>query len=314
MGINIVKSNEPIDVSIIKVMLYGQPGVGKTSTAFTASNVLMLDCDNGAYRSAFRKDIVDVTCWEDIANISEDDLKGYDTVVIDTVGRLLDFLAASLISGNPKLGYQGALSLQGYGQLKSQFAQWAKRLTTMGKDIVMIAHDKEDKRGDETVVRPDIQGGSYGEVFKIADAVGYMYRGVDGNVLDFNPSTKWEGKNVAGIDAITLPNFTTNGDFFAEVIENIKSEINRMGKEGKIIADTVSAFQGKVKKIKDAEGANKAMDEVSAGVPIAQQQMKAVLWRHVKTLDGVDYSEDTLTFIDKDKQEAKPEEAADDKA
>lgn len=295
MPLKITKASEPIEVKNVKVMLYGQPGVGKSSTAFTAANVLLLDCDNGAYRSHFRKDSVPVSSWKDIANITQEDLQGYDTVAIDTVGRLLDFLAADIIQGNPKMGYNGALSLQGYGQLKSLFASWVKRLTTMGKDIVMIAHDKEDKRGDEVAIRPDIQGGSYGEVFKIADAVGYMYRGERGNVLDFNPSTRWEGKNVAALDPIDIPDYKREPEFFAEILVKMKDAMNTLSEEGKMIADVVAKERQKIAKIEDAEGLNKAVDAVQSLMDQAQHPVKKLIMDRATAL-GVTYDKKAGEF------------------
>lgn len=296
MPLKITKSSDPIEVKNIKVMLYGQPGVGKTSTAFTSAKVLLLDCDNGAYRSSFRKDAVRVDSWKDIASIVPDDLKDYDTVVVDTVGRLLDFLAADIIQGNPKMGYNGALSLQGYGQLKSQFAQWVKTLGTMGKDIIMIAHDKEDKRGDEVAIRPDIQGGSYGEVFKIADSVGYMYRGEKGNILDFNPTTRWEGKNVAAIEPISIPDYRVEPEFFAGIIANIKGSMNALSAEGKMIADMVAHERAAISELTTAEGLNGAVDKVAGLLLQAQNPVKKIIMDRAKAL-GIGFDKDTKKFI-----------------
>ena len=296
MALVITKSSDPIEVKNIKVMLYGQPGVGKTSTAFTASNVLLLDCDNGAYRSGFRKDAVQVDSWKDIAGISPEDIKAYDTIAIDTVGRLLDFLAADIMRGNSKMGYNGALSLQGYGQLKSQFAQWVKTLGTMGKDIVMIAHDKEDKRGDEVAIRPDIQGGSYGEVFKIADSVGYMYRGEQGNVLDFNPSTRWEGKNVAGLAPIQIPDYRVEPDFFAGVISGIKASMNALSAEGKMIADMVAHERKAINAIDTADGLNNAVDKVAGLLQQAQNPVKKIIMDRAKVI-GIQFDKQAKRFI-----------------
>lgn len=297
MALKIVKSSEVIEVKNVKVMLYGQPGVGKTSTAFTGGSVLLLDCDNGSYRSHFRKDTVPVSCWEDIATITDADLEPYSVVAVDTVGRLLDFLAASIIKHNPKMGFNGALSLQGYGQLKSQFAIWIKHLTTMGKDIVMIAHDKEDKRGDEVAVRPDIQGGSYGEVFKIADAVGYMYRGEKGNILDFNPSTVWEGKNVAALDPIAVPDFKVEPEFFAGILVKIKESMNRLSEEGKMIADMVAAERVKISKLKDANALNKYMEAIPGLLDVVRAPVKRVLWEKGKDM-GLVFDKDSGAFCE----------------
>jgi len=62
---------------------------------------------------------------------------------------------------------------------------------------VLIAHDKEEGDADSKSVRPDITGGSYSEVMKVSDFVGYLAMSGKTRVLDFNPTDKWVGKNPA---------------------------------------------------------------------------------------------------------------------
>ena len=296
MPLQIVKSDEVITVKNAIAMLYGQPGIGKTSTAFTADSTLLLDCDSGAHRSAFRKDIVQVGSWKDIANITTEDLEPYKTVAVDTVGRLLDYLSADIIQSNTKMGFNGALTLQGYGQLKTQFAQWAKGLRSQGKDLIFIAHDKEDKRGDELAVRPDIQGGSYGEVFKIADAVGYMYRGDKTNILDFNPTTVWEGKNVAHLEPIAIPDFNAEPDFFAGVLTKIKDSMNQMSEEGRAIAKMVEKIKANSDKAETPEDLNKILDDMNTLPDVAVRSAKRIIWNRCRNL-GLNYDSEKSCFV-----------------
>src|SRR5690348_16106448 len=104
MALKIHRASDPIAVTQIKMLVYGQPGIGKSSFGFTSDTPLTLDFDDGARRSAFRQDIVQVSSWDDVNAITAEDLKPYKTVIIDTVGRALDFIAASIVSDNPKLG------------------------------------------------------------------------------------------------------------------------------------------------------------------------------------------------------------------
>ena len=60
MALNITKSNEVMEVKHLTTTIYSQPGLGKTSLAFTASNPLLLDFDQGAYRAVERGDVVQV--------------------------------------------------------------------------------------------------------------------------------------------------------------------------------------------------------------------------------------------------------------
>lgn len=168
--------------------------------------------------------------WADVTDITAEDLAPYQTVVVDTAGRALDVLTADIIRRNPKMGRGGALTLQGYGQLKSEFTAWLKHLRTMGKDVVLIAHSSEDKSGDELIERIDMQGGSKGEVYKVADAMGRLTM-VHGNkwpVLNFSPSDAAFGKNPAQLPPLQVPEISTEPEFLGNVIEQIKAKLNEL--------------------------------------------------------------------------------------
>lgn len=289
MSLKIVKSHDPIEVKNITVLIYGQPGVGKTSLAFTADSPLLLDFDRGAYRSQFRKDSVQVDAWSDVASLSESDLEPYDTIIVDTVGRLLDALTAHLIRGNPKLARgSGALSLQGYGELKASYATWLKTLLSFGKDVILIAHDREDKNGDDLIVRPDIQGGSYGEVFKRSDGVAYMYRAAKQTVLDFSPSDRFIAKNAANFDPFPVPHFAKDAAFMARVISGIKDALNSMSAEAQEIASIVADWRAKAEEAADADAINGMVKDAAALEGPAAIQVKHMIHERAVAL-GLEY-------------------------
>lgn len=140
MALKITRSDEVIRVDTLCMTIYSQPGLGKTSLSFTASRPLLLDFDKGAHRAVDRKDVVQVSAWSDVANISAADVAGHDTIIIDTVGKALDVLAQDIIRGNPRLSNGSALSQQGWGQLGVRFSAFLKLLRGFGKDVVLIAH------------------------------------------------------------------------------------------------------------------------------------------------------------------------------
>lgn len=224
MTLKIVKASDPLPVAQIVVCLYSQPGLGKTTLGFTAADPLLLDCDKGAYRAANRKDSVTTPTWNAIANIEVADLAAYKTVIIDTAGRALDLLTADLIATNPKLGRGGALTLQGYGELKSKFGAYLRMLRTHGKDVVLIAHMDEQRNGDDTIERLDVQGGSKTEIYKSADAMGRVIIRGDKRFIDFNPRENSFGKNPCNLPLI--PFTLENSACLAEVIATIKQRLN----------------------------------------------------------------------------------------
>jgi len=277
MALKIVSAADPIEVTQLRMMIYGQPGAWKSSVAFTADKPLMLDFDGGAQRSAYRRDTVRISSWDEIAQITADDLAPYKTLVIDTVGRALDFLSASLVAEEPKFAKRGALTLQGYGALKSTFASWIARINTLGLDVVMVAHDKETTNERDTkIVRPDITGGTYNEIFKLADAVGYLYLNGQRHVLDFNPTENYVGKNPAQLDIIEVP-ANMPSDFLAHRIADIKAALGQISAEGQKIVAAVTEFRAKLEQIDHPDDLTAQIAEVNAMDEPLRSQCGAVI-------------------------------------
>jgi len=222
--LTITKATEPLTVDRINLCIYSAPGLGKTTLSYTSDVPLLLDCDGGAYRAANRKDTVQVKSWADIAAISAADLQPYKTVIVDTAGRLLDFLTADIIASNPKMGRGGSLTLQGYGELKARFVGWLKLLRTHGKDVVLIAHMDEQRSGDDVIERLDVQGGSKAEIYKSVDAMGRLFIRNNERYLDFNPRENSFGKNPCQLPV--MPVSIDNATFLADVIATIKDRLN----------------------------------------------------------------------------------------
>ena len=127
MPLNIVTATQPLTIDHLITFIYGDPGVWKTSLAFTAKNPILFDFDKGAYRAANRKDTVQITKWSEVATINANDLEGYDTIIIDTAGRVLDMISDQLKTDakNIRRG-SNELSMQGYGKLGSMFTNFSK--------------------------------------------------------------------------------------------------------------------------------------------------------------------------------------------
>ncbi|KGQ36964.1 ATP-binding protein [Gallibacterium genomosp. 1] len=234
MALKIISSKQSIEVKNITICIYAPPAYGKTSTAFTAKNPLLLDFDNGAYRSQFRKDTVQIESWQDITGLTEEDLKPYDTIIIDTVGRALDMITVDILRSNQKGTTRNGgteLSQQGYGTLKNRFISWLKLLRSFGKDVVLLSHMTEERKNDEFVERLDIQGGAKNEVYKVADLMGRLVLNGNQKVLDFNPSSTGFGKNPIGLPVIAVPNFKVEPLFLANIIEQVKAELNKQSDE-----------------------------------------------------------------------------------
>ena len=84
----IKKSNELVIPTTVKMMIYGQAGMGKSTVALSAPKPLLLDFDNGVKRMNMAHleniDTVQVTSWNDVQQVLQEDLSAYQTIVVDT--------------------------------------------------------------------------------------------------------------------------------------------------------------------------------------------------------------------------------------
>lgn len=284
--LRIVKSSEPMAVERINMCIYSPPGLGKSTLAFTAKGPLLLDCDGGAYRAHNRRDTVPVTSWKDIAGITGEDLKPYKTVILDTAGRALDYLTADIISANPKMGRGGALTLQGYGELKAKFTSWLKMLKTFGKDVVLIAHMDEQRNGDDVIERLDVQGGSKGEIYKSVDAMGRIFIRNGERFLDFNPRENSFGKNPCELPV--MPISLTNTAFLSDLVDTIKDRLNQSVQKSKDEERVLLDWTTAINDCTDARDLNGLLPEIKQAPTavrfIAQRRAKELNLTYNKTL------------------------------
>ena len=266
MALRVIKAKDPITVDRLNVVVYAAPGLGKSTLAFTASQPLMLDFDQGAHRAANRKDAVRIADWKDVADITAEDLAEYDTIIIDTAGRALDVLAVDIIRQTPKHGRGGALTLQGYGELKARFTAFLKLLNSFGKDVVLIAHMDEQRNGDEIVERLDVQGGSKGEIYKAADAMGRLVIQNGQRRLLFSPTDAAFGKNPGQLEPLDVPapERPEFADFLARVIQRTKDRLNEMTEEQREAVAEQEWFTTTLPTVSDADGINALLTRAKA--------------------------------------------------
>lgn len=209
MGNLIRKPSELEAKQTITMLVYGQPGVGKTTLAVSAPDAVLFDYDGGVQRinGAHQTLTVQIRSWEDTSEALDEIVASYPdvkTIVIDTVGKMLDFMSEYIVRNNSRMKKSdGTLSLQGYGLRKSMFIDFIKKTAVLGKNIIFVAHEKEEKRGDDTVKRPDIGGSSANDLVKELDLVGYMQMLGKDRTIAFNPTEAYYAKNTCNLPAVT---------------------------------------------------------------------------------------------------------------
>lgn len=258
MPIKVIKSNEVMEVKNICMTIYSQPGLGKTSLAFTSINPLLIDFDHGSYRAVDRGDVVAAEKWSDVAGISQEDLEDYDTIVIDTVGKALDALSNHIIQENAKLGYGGALNQQGWGQLGIKFSAFLRRLKGFGKDIVLISHMDEKADGDSIKERLKIQGGSKDLVLTDSDVIARISISNKQRYLVFSATETSFGKDPAQMDHVLIPEGSSDkfSSFLGNIITQTKEKLNELSADQLELKGEIQWFKDRLPEIFKAEEIN----------------------------------------------------------
>jgi hypothetical protein len=255
MALKITLAADPIPVTRITMAVYGDPGVGKTTLAFTAERPLLFDFDNGAHRAANRQDTVRVATWADVDGVTAADLAPYSTIIVDTAGRMLDALSADIIANDAKLGKGGVLSQQGWGRLKQRFTAWLKMLNQSGKDVILIAHGTEKQDGETVNARLDVQGGSKDEIYKSVDAMGRVFIRSGKRVLCFDPTESAFGKNPGQLPILDIPN-PISPDFMANIVSQTKAALNAQTEAQQKAAAKIEEWREAIATLESAEDFN----------------------------------------------------------
>ena len=234
----VVAASQTMRVTCLVSYIYADPGIGKTSLAYTANAPILFDFDAGAHRSGKlrRGATVPVEHWLDVANIEASDVEGYQSIVIDTAGRALDMIKTHLAENKANRQNDGSLKLKAQGIANELFKNWITRIRSYGKDVIILAHAAEDKKGDDIIFRPDVGGKNKNELYRQADLMAYLTnvsgeQGKQVRMLNFSPSTAYHAKNSGGLGDVALPNLVNEPTFLAGLIQKSKDYINSLTEE-----------------------------------------------------------------------------------
>lgn len=256
--------------STIKALVYGQPGLGKSTLALSTPNPVLFDFDGGIQRvnGAFQCTTLQVQNWNEVLQaLQELETQSNDfmTIVIDTAGKMLDYMSTYIIQQDNRLGKRdGSLTLQGFGARKIMFINFLKRVSMMGKHVIFVAHEREEKDGDIRIVRPEIGGSSAGDLIKELDLVGYMQAIGNKRTISWTPQEKFYAKNTCNLPPMQeIPviidaqgKIIGHNDFMSNIFENYDSYLKQESNTRKEYDELISEIEGEVACISDAEQAN----------------------------------------------------------
>lgn len=290
----IIKKSDVFPKRPVIIVIYGTPGVGKTSLFNTSKNPILLDCDRGADRSVNRQDTIVATNWKEVLQ-DEGEIKNYDTLGIDTAKAVLDdFLMTHVIEQDYKMK---ANKLKAYGAIGDEFKLFVNKRRNEGIDIVVIAHAKEDKDGDVIKLSPDVTGQSKDLLLRIADQVGFLTMVNNKRTLTFEPTDKTIGKNVAKLPTLEIPDendpaFLT---FMADIIEKVKESIQKQSEAQKEALEKVRELTSAIETMETPEQAMEISNEIMSLTKMQQAGLRKMFSEKTSSI-GIKYNKETKTF------------------
>lgn len=297
--------NEISATGTLAGLIYGQPGVGKTTLALSAPDPVLIDADNGLKRvkKRFQCPSLPLKDYKEFLDLlNSDELAPFKSIVFDTLGKLVDMMGdyvATLAPAN-KQG-NGALTQKGYGALKVEFQRMLRLVKQRGKHLVFVAHEREEKDGDTKIIRPDVSGSSGKDLVKDLDFMGYMEMYGDKRTISFSPTEKYYAKNSIGLtQRLDVPDPDAAGNNFVQkhVIDAYAARVSEDDAENQ----RYDALLANLYAIIDATVDGKMADEALATVNMAPvlwdstRQAKSRLAAKVKLL-GLIYDRTTGKFI-----------------
>lgn len=279
------KASELKEKKTISILIYGQPGSGKSSMAVSAPGpVVVFDFDGGIRRvnAAHRAETitVEITSWNDVMEaMKSEEMAQFNSIVVDTAGKMLSFMDKYIIAGSRDRNPVRSLTLNEYGIRKTMFNNFVQQCLTMGKNVIFIAHDREEKDGDIRKVRPEVGGSSAGDLIKELDLVGYLELIGNERVISFTPCERFYAKNACNLPpAFKVPVIldehgnmakdskgrVIRNTFLTDIIHtHMMSQSERLEKLS--MYDTLKEMiNDKVSTVTDADTANSVADELAS--------------------------------------------------
>jgi broad-specificity NMP kinase len=232
MSIIFRKPCELNDNKPLQCLLYGKPGIGKTTMALSAPNPLLIDLEDGIYRveERLRKTQLRVWDYQDLLDVLQDkdnlqELMKFESIVIDPYGKLVLLIVDWLMKQNSSYkNVDGTMNLKGWGALKVQLGLLTRTLYSLKKNLIFVCHEIEDKDNQgNKYIRPQIAG-SGKDIISDIDLMGYIHIAKNKRVVGFSPSDEYNAKNSFDLNSVIEIPSTAKGNTF--LVDNILQKIN----------------------------------------------------------------------------------------
>lgn len=283
-----------------RVLIAGYPGIGKTTLGLSAPKPLLIDVDFGINRTmaSVRKDYIQPESYEELLNDLKGDLSDYETIVIDTGGKLLDLMKAYVIKNDIKNAKKdGTLSLQGYGAVGREFSKFMNYIYfELRKHCVIIFHAVEEKQDEDTKLRILVEGSTKNTVWQNVELGGFIEMRGNKKTIEFDNCERYFAKSSFGIKGnYTIPELdgTQPNDFLTKLFEqankNIQEESKVFEKERKQYQEVINKYIPIVESM-TVENVNEVMDlikNIDDHILTSEKEIKDHFAKKIKELNLV---------------------------
>ncbi len=214
----------------IIMIIAGTPGVGKTTIALSAPDVMLIDADEGMARvnPAHRKDTAMCKTYEELLSDIQAAEGVYKTIVIDTGGALIDMLKDWAIRNDPKASKtSGGFSLQGFGIVKTEFLRLFAELRKKF-NVVLLFHESKEKADEGITYELVCEGSARNLVWQPADLGAHMFIQNGERYLGFSPTSQYSAKAAYGIKGLVKVPELKDGEpnmFLTKLFAQVKAAL-----------------------------------------------------------------------------------------
>lgn len=281
-----------------RVLIAGYPGIGKTTLGLSAPKPLLIDVDFGINRTmaSVRKDYIQPENYEELLNDLKGDLSDYETIVIDTGGKLLELMKAYVIKNDIKNAKKdGTLSLQGYGAVGREFTRFMNYIYfELRKHCVIIFHAVEEKQDEGTKLRILVEGSTKNTVWQNVELGGFIEMRGNKKTIGFDNCERYFAKSSFGIKGShIIPELdgTQPNDFLTKLFEqankNIQEESKVFEEERKQYQEVINKYIPIVESM-TVENANEVMDlikNIDNHILTSEKEIKDHFAKKIKELN-----------------------------
>lgn len=294
------------------MILYGAPGVGKTTLALSAPDPILIDFDRGVSRvkAYHRKTTIVCSTYEEVLeDIKSPEVRDCQTIIIDTGGSFVSYLQDWAMRDNPAVNRQknGAISLKGFGAVKQEFQRFTNHVRdVMNKNVIYVFHSDEQKDKDGNPQQRILcEGAARNIVWQPCDFGGYVQMIGNSRVVTFTPTQEFFAKGCYGIEGqYSIPTVGSNekNDFLTNLFEKARANIEADNKtfapqkeQYDTVMQTVNEIVSNISTVEEATAAITALESLEHALT-SKKEASALLAAKTKEL-GFTFDKKSKSYV-----------------